>query len=225
MQLPSTSSAITGSRATIRLGRLDLTEAELQTAVRVAYTFAAQTTKHDPPGLAGTMVWGRGIGHLRDLTKPRGWTVGNAWNFETTVHPSKSHAVAVASGTSQTGHAGGVAPRTKTPKGEAMKRAVNHNVQLPGLQETDVFANPERETVPPELRETWLLLHYFDRAAEIIRLELSSPKEMIGEKITSWRERIILAPVPFSSEVHIPLDDDLADEDVQIDIAVPRKPN
>ena len=51
---------------------------------------------------------------------------------------------------------------------------------------------------------TWLLLHYYDRIAEIIRAELSLPNFMENGWVTGWAERIMLDPMPFSTGFRIP---------------------
>ena len=216
MAIPS--SAVDGAIAHVRLEQLALTVEELREAMQVGYTAAAGCTEHDPRSLAGTLAWGKGIGHLRDLTKLRGWTSDRTANYETTVHPSNSHAVAIAAGTAETGRTDGLPPHTKTPKGPATSRAVARNAQLSLGQGTDVFRGTG-EPVDDEDRETWVLLHHFDKDAEQIRLELSLPLEMSGKQITAWAERLILPPIEFSSEVEI----EDVEPDVPIDIDVSRR--
>src|SRR4051794_13479304 len=128
MSTPST--AITGLAATARLFELGATAAELHGCMFTGYSAGATCTDHDPRSLPGTLVWGKGIGDLRDTLKPRGGPADRASNYETAVHPSNSHAIAICAGTSQTGIAEGAAPRTKTPKGPATSRAVRRNAQL-----------------------------------------------------------------------------------------------
>jgi hypothetical protein len=219
-----TTTAVTGAMAELRLQRLDLTIDELHEAVRLGYAAAAGCTDHDPRSLPGTLAWGKGIGHLRDFTKPRGWKADRTANFETTVHPTGSHAVAIAAGTSQTGCVGGVAPRTRTPKGPATHRAVKRNAQFPLGHGTDVFAGTGGEVEEAD-RETWLLLHHYDRNEQAIRLELSCPSEMKGKQITAWSERIILPPLSFSANVDVTDFEDTDEAEAPIDIAVRRKAN
>jgi len=220
MTVPST--ALSGFPADHRLRQLGYTAQELQEAAHVGYTAAAGCTDHDPRSLPGTLAWAKMVGHLRDVKKPHGFTADRAANFETVVHPTNAYAVAVAAGTADTGREDAT-PRTKTPKGPATSAAVKQNVQPSLGHGTDVFAGEgvaATELVDDKDRQTWFLLHYFDPAAEEIRLELSCPSEMSGQQITSWRERIILEPVPFSSDVEIDLYDE---DDGGIDIDVTRK--
>src|SRR4051794_33047727 len=116
MAIPS--SAISGPLADARLVALGLSASEVHEAMLVGYTAAAGCTEHDPRSLPGTLAWGKAIGHLRDVTKPRGWKADRESNYETAVHPSNSHAIAVAAGTADTGREN-AHPRTRTPKGPA----------------------------------------------------------------------------------------------------------
>lgn len=206
--------AIEGEPARSRLQQLDLRVEELREAVEVGYACAADCTDHDPLSLPGIMAWGKTLGHLRDLTCLRGWTADRDANYETTAHPTNSHRVAVTAANPDTGRPDAT-PRTRTPKGPATSRAVRRNAQLQivGLVTP---ALPEDGD-----RELWMLLHYFDRDAGEIRIELSCPRTMEGPQITAWRERIIIEPVP--AELDIPVDHDEDDED-DIDIDVSRKP-
>ncbi len=201
-----------------RLGHLDLdvTAHELREAIQIGYGHAAGCTNHDPRSLPGTLAWGKGTGHLRDVLKVRGWTADSCSNYETVVHPSNSHGIALAAGTADTGRRDG-SPRTKTPKGPATSRAVMRNAQMSFAGEDPAFGDAPGENSD---RATWLLLHYHDRAAEEIRLELSCPDEMSGQQVTGWRERILLDAVPFSTDVEIPIEDDT---DIDIDVDVSRR--
>lgn len=162
----------------------------------VGYTAAADCTDHEPRTFVGMMPWGRGLGHLRDLTAPRGWRADRIDNYETAAHPSNLHCVAICSGSPGTGRVTGM-PRSRNPKGKMTKRMVERNAQLSLGHGNDVFAGTGEPVIEDKDRETWLLLHYYDREKEEIRFELSCPSEMTGKQITDWRERIIIGPVPF----------------------------
>lgn len=214
-------SAIEGQNATARLLDLDLTAAELQQVVLVGYTAAADCTDHEPRTFVGMMPWGRGLGHLRDLTAPRGWRADRIDNYETAAHASNSHCVAICSGSPDTGHVRGM-PRSRNPKGKMTQRMVERNAQLSLGHGNDVFAGTGEPVVEDEDRETWLLLHYYDREKEEIRLELSCPSEMTGKQITDWRERIIIEPVSFTGEVDADIEG-IDEQELTIDIDVTRR--
>lgn len=212
MSVPS--SVLSPEDGADRLAALGLTAVDLHEALRIGYGYAAGCTGHDPRILPGILAWGKGIGNLRDGKKTAGWTADSGSNYETVVHPSNSHAVALASGTADTGRANAT-PRTKTPKGPATSRVVARNVQLSFAGADPAFGETP---VEDEKRATWLLLHFYDKAAEEIRCELSCPSEMTGKQVTGWSERILLEPVPFSIDLDIDIDDD--DEgDIDIDVS------
>jgi len=214
-------SAIEGQNATSRLLQLDLSASELQQVVLVGYTAAADCTDHEPRTFVGMMPWGRGLGHLRDLTAPRGWRADRIDNYETAAHSANSHCVAISSGSPDTGRVKGM-PRTRNRKGKMTRRMVERNRQLPLGHGTDVFAGTREAVIDDEDRETWLLLHYYDRENEEIRLELSCPSEMTGKQITDWRERILIDPVVFNGEIDADIEDIDAPE-LAIDIDVARR--
>jgi hypothetical protein len=200
-----------------RLQQLGLSSEVLRESARIGHGHAAGCTDHDPRSLPGTLAWGKGTGHLRDELKPDGWTPDRQENFETVVHPSNSHAVALAAGTSQTGRREGPPPRTKTPRGPATSRAVDANKQLSFAGSDPAFGPAHADG---DERETWLLLHYHDQPAGEVRLELSCPDEMTGKQVTGWSERIILESVPLSTELDLAPD---VDEDLEIDVNVTRR--
>jgi hypothetical protein len=217
--MPIPSSAIFGPRADVRLHALGLSVADLHQAIEDGYGAAASCTDNDPRALPGVLAWGKGIGSLRDLLAPRGWTADRAAGYERAVHPSNTHALALAAGTSQTGLEG-LAPRTRNPKGRATSDAVRCNAQLVLGIETNAFAGAGVQSSVDAQRETWLLLHYYDKDKQEIRIELSLPLEMQGKQITAWRERIVLVPISFSEEISI---DDELDADEAIEINIPRR--
>lgn len=53
---------------------------------------------------------------------------------------------------------------------------------------------------------------------EEIRLELSCPDAMNGKQVTGWRERIVLDPISFSTDVDFDGDDE-DDIDTNVDVA------
>jgi hypothetical protein len=213
--IPTT--VLTGAAAALRLGQLGIAAAELLAVLETGYGHAAGCTDHDPRSLPGTLVWGKGIGHLRDLKRPEGWRAERNSNYETAVHASGSHQIALASGTSQTGVEHGPPPRTRTPKGPATSRAVKRNRQLTLGLGTNIFTGPGVEGFAVQDRATYLLLHYYDVDAREIRAELSRPEAMEGKHISEWRERIMLPTLPFAEDVEL-LDDGEPDEPIDVDV-------
>ncbi len=192
-----------------RLAGLDLGEADLVRAVQDAFAEAFDCTTHDPPSMAGFIAWGKTVRYLRDRLVPRGWTPANDRNYSTVVHPTGSIAIAVASGDANTGVASRV-PSTQYEKGPATTDAVLTNQMTLG----DLVPS---FPVHPSATQTWLLLHHFDETNEEIRMELSLPDGISeGGHVTSWRERLLLSPVPGFPTTSIEIRD--AGEDIDVPV-------
>jgi len=219
MTIPT--AVLEGFDAHRRLDDLGVHQSELRDSLLHGYGYAASCTGHNPLTLPGTMAWGFTIGALRDLLIPQSWTLGRFNNFETVIHPTRAHAIAVTSGNS---HAGDrtATPRTRYRKGETMLLVVTGNTQMSfAAVSDDVALIPDASD--PSAMHTWLLLHYHDRLAEQIRAELSLPNHMENGWITGWAERIMLDPMDFSTGIAInPADDDDPGDDT-IDIDVSRR--
>ena len=214
--MKAATAVVSGPDAEQRLREMQLSDEALRTSLELAYIAASACTENEPRSAPGSTVWARAVGGLRDQVIPDGWTIDRAANYETTVSPDESRAVAVATGTKETGRTGGLPPRTKTPKGPATRRAVEHNSQLSFADvNPDEFEGAIKRD--PSERETWLVLHHFDRDAKEIRRELSLPDAMEGSTITGWRERIILDPIPFDADIEIDYDD-AGDDHVEVEV-------
>jgi hypothetical protein len=213
MTIPSI--VLDGFDAERRLHELGLVAAEPRDALLNGYGYAASCTSNNPLTLPGTMAWGFSLGTLRDILAARAWKVGRLNNFETVIHPSRSHAVAVTSGNARAGDRTAT-PRTRYRKGEAMQLAISGNTQM-SLAAESVHAAFVPDEADPRRMHTWLLLHYYDRLTETIRAELSLPDYMENGWVTGWAERIMLDPIDFSTDVDLNIDD--GDDDIDIDIA------
>jgi len=166
------------------------------------------------------MMYYKGNRGLRDRLVPQGWRVDQSQNFETTVHPDGTHAVAVTAGNRDTGSTG-MNPSTKRDRGPATRDAVEANQQfsLFELLGEDSALRVLRP-LPAPRRHTWLLLHFIDWSADEVRFELSLPLEMSAEGyVHEWQERVIFEAFKFTRD---PLQDDGPDEP-GIDFDVPRR--
>jgi hypothetical protein len=176
------------------LAKLGLTRAPLLEAVVAGLLARHACTPNDPPFLPGIYQWGRTVRALREALAPLGWSRSDEGNFCTVVEPGGSFAIAVASGSEDTGRVGRVSPTTKRRKGPTTAEAVHTNAQLYLFAE---FA----PAVPAEPdRATWVLLFHSD--GKELRAELSLP-DSIGDDghIDGWRERIILGAQPLDDEI------------------------
>ena len=176
------------------LSSLGLTPALLFEAVIAGLLARDACTANDPPFLPGIYQWGKTVRALREALAPLGWSRSDEGNFCTVVEPGGSFAIAVASGSEETGRVGGEMPTTKRRKGPSTADAVHANAQLYLFEEFAPAVSPEPD------RATWVLLFHSD-AAEI-RAELSLP-DSIGDDghIDGWRERIILGSRPLDDEI------------------------
>lgn len=186
-----------------RLYDLGLTVEELRECVDWGAGYRANCTLNHPPAAPAFFMWAEIVRALRERLIPQGWARNDARNYSTVVDPASTFAIAVASGDAFTGIEDKT-PSTRREKGPATQAAVEQN-QLT-FEDIDpsfprVLRVPTATTTPSGMR-TWLLLHYVDARAEEVRSELSLPDFISAEGfVTSWRERIMLPPTPFTSPV------------------------
>jgi hypothetical protein len=176
------------------LGKLGLTPAPLFEAVVAGLLARDACTPNDPPFLPGIYQWGKTVRVLREALAPLGWSRSDQGNFCPVVEPGGTFAIAVASGSEDTGRVGGQMPTTKRRKGPSTADAVHTNAQLCLFEEFVPTVTQESD------RATWVLLFHSDTAE--IRAELSLP-DSIGDDghINGWRERIILGSRPLDAQI------------------------
>src|SRR5687768_4819659 len=168
------------AEVTSRLYELGVSAAALRQAVEYGYQYASSVTLHDPNGAEGSMMWLKTNRGLRDALVPQGWTVSRVKNYETTVHESGSHAIAVAAGNANTGIKD-KRVSTKRERGPATREAVETNYQIDMFEaDPDAFPHLLRPLTVAQLH-TWLLLQYIDHRKQEIRSELSRPMEMASD--------------------------------------------
>lgn len=202
------------------LTRLGLSEADIRSAVEFALPYALEAnTDLDPLGASGSAMYAKLHRGLREVLTVRGWTIDRADNYESTVHPDGTHAIAVMAGNANTGNPDR-RPAAKRDQGPGTRSIVETN----WVQET-MFVAGEVQTKAgkgqvPRL-STWMLVHYIDEDEEIVRVEVSLPLVITESgRVIDWAKRIILAPVPFTGEAaSFPIESDSADDDAyQADI-------
>jgi len=197
-----------------RLATLGLTIDILLDAVRAGFTGRSSCSELDPPMYPGQTMWAHTVRRLRQGTAPIGWKPDNSNNYCVALSP-EGIAIAVATGDANTGRQDAI-PSTSSPKGPCTIEAVAVN-QL----ELDLKL-PDQETAveSPEViqRQTWLLLIYLDQSE--VRAELSLPLSLDEQdRVTGWRERIILPSVDFDpNQIELP-----GNDSPDIDIAVRRR--
>jgi len=170
-----------------RLKQLGLTVDSLLNAIEQGYLSRTRLTAHHPKIFYGLSMWAETVAALRDNLRPTSWFKVDDSNYEITVNEDSTIAIAVTTGDENTGLAA-FTPSNKCPKGAYTVDAVATNQQL------DLFA----DLLPPPDEEscftTWILLVHV--AENEVRSELSLPSEMVGGKIKTWKERIILPTLP-----------------------------
>lgn len=183
---------------------------------------ADRCTENDVQTRSGYDRWATMLRYLGDVYVPQGWTRDRPGGFERLLSPNGLSAIVVAPGSYSTGVADRM-PTTRDDRGPMTGEAVGHNIGQLGFPSNvhPMFA----EMSTPDTR-TWTLLHFFDKAAEELRLELSVAVEFSKMKngrgiVTRFDPRLILPAVDLSGRTESRDDEDEGDD--QIDIAVTRR--
>lgn len=185
------------ARTASRLAEFGLREDLFREAVRIGLGEASRTTLNDPVTAYGYTMWHWTVRHIREeLTRDSAWERRDRRGFPTVARKGSAFAVGVSSGDSGVGREDQT-PHTRNPKGSEVAALVSRNqLRLFDAVDESKIDEATRTTLGLLLEQTWLLLYYIDQEAQEIRLELSLPIRMEESgPITSWQERIILAPV------------------------------
>jgi hypothetical protein len=198
-----------------RLGRLGLSSDAVHEAFRRADGDRRACTDFDPVSLPGMIFWGRVVRYLREhYVTNADWHAADPGQVPLLVAPDRSFAIAVSSGSAETG-VDGVNPSTRYAKGTAVVRRVQRNEQLM----IEGFAQPP-ETLDPGMTPTWILLYRHARQQDGgVRLysELSLPTGASSGRIDTWHERILLPHLDFDALAATPEDlDALAEIDIPV---------
>lgn len=123
-----------------RLSELGLTVEELHNVLNRAEAERRTCTGFDPPGLPGSVFWGRVVRYLRETYVPKGWKARNVDQLPLLINSDRTLAITASSGDWATGISALYTPRTRYPKGAATGRRVEANGQ---------FTSPDcRQTLP-----------------------------------------------------------------------------
>lgn len=202
-----------------RLRELGLRVDLLTNPVHAAYQAWSNCSVFDPRMYAGLTFWAVAIRHLRFGLVPLEWTTNDEGNYSLTISPDGSVAIAVATGDEFTGIPDEV-PSTQSKKGPKTVAAVAANNRQLGL-ELEFPEGMEPPLLDPRKfgdYATWLLLMH--REENVIRRELSLPLGFADDqKVSGWKERIILPEIGLDS-----LDDiKVPDDDLDFDVSVVRR--
>lgn len=177
------------------LRRLGLSTGPFLEALKQGYLARIDCTQNHPPYYASTAAWAETVRGLRDQLTPFGWIRDDPNGCPLTIHPSGGIAISVATGNEITGTPmDGVA--TKNQRGATMAEALLDNVQMtfPGFElPAPSFSKKDKSLT------TWVFL--INHAEKELRGELSLPIGLgSDERITAWRERILLPALPLDDE-------------------------
>jgi hypothetical protein len=176
-----------GAQAEQKLKQLGLDVQNIREVLLFGDAEANTYTQYDAKGGGEFARWSRHVRRASELYVPRGWQRIDPDCQPTLVHPSNKWCLVVSSGTGATGVAY-AKPTTRNPKGRSIRRAVEDNAELALYQPQDI------EPALEGLRETWMLMTYVNIEGEI-QSEVSLPKEMDGEFISDWTDRILLPTI------------------------------
>jgi hypothetical protein len=178
-----------------RLEELGLKEPILLEALRQANLYRVRTTPHHPRLYRYQVMTAETIAALRDLLVPEGWAKLDEGQYELTINPTGTMAIAVASGDENVARVERT-PSNKSPKGRHTIAAVASNRQA------DMFAYllpAEGKLAADVSRDTWVLLHRVTKNG--IYAELSRPTEISDDgMIDKWSERILLGKIELDGD-------------------------
>ncbi len=176
-----------GPSAEQKLKQLGLDVQDIHEVLLYGAAEANTYTENDAKGAGEHARWSRHVRRASELYVPRGWQRIDPDSQPTLVHPSHKWCLVISSGNSATGMAY-AKPTTKNPKGRSIRRAVEGNAELALYRPEDI------EPALAGLRETWMLMTHVNIEDEI-QSEVSLPKEMEGEYISDWTDRILLPAI------------------------------
>src|SRR5580693_8501659 len=142
-----------------RLAELDLTAADLISALIGADQEARTWTPLAPPMMAGLARWGKTNELLRARLVERGGSHDNPKGLPRTISPARDFAVVTTTGDAVTGYPG-ASPSTKYAKGIATVRAIDRNFHQLSFDFSDPYTGDNYWSVADGgyVRATWLRL-------------------------------------------------------------------
>ena len=175
-----------------RLAELDLTAADLISALIGADLEARTWTPLAPPMMAGLARWGKTNELLRARLVGRGWSHDNPKGLPRTISPAGDFAIVATTGDALTGYPGG-RPSTKYAKGIATVRAIGRNFHQLAFDFSDAYTGEDSWAVGDDGDDlaTWLLLYHVTPDQVRAELSLGNGIDRRGH-VSEWIERIIL---------------------------------
>ena len=223
-QLPHTR-VITGAAADQELHAMGLIPSNLtRSCVEGLQSAVISYSSFEPVIAFGISIWSKIVGALRKQLNEEDWKHHDIANAPRSVSPDGSMAIAAVGGDSQTAHANGN-PRNARLKGPRFANEIESNAaksSAPRYTQCRLNLGPgDEDTVFANL-QTWVLLYFWDRASNELRLELSLPIECDKGFVTQWETRIILPAQDLSGYTELSSGDDMqsyaATQDVDFEI-------
>ena len=201
---------LTGPDAEQELSGMGLAVAPLSRAcVEGLRTAVNQYSSFEPVTALGFSVWAKIVGSLRALLDERGWRPRDIANAPRSVNPDGTMAIAAIGGNENTACESSDPSNARARrKGSTFEAEVKNNRKgssPPGSAQPcldlglDLGDLDDDGTRFNGLR-TWMLLYFWDRGADELRLELSLPIDYEGGSVTRWETRIILPAQDLSTD-------------------------
>ena len=199
---------LTGPDAEQELSGMGLAVAPLSRAcVEGLRTAVNQHSSFEPNIALGFSIWAKIVGSLRALLDERGWRPRDIANAPRSVNPDGTMAIAAIGGNENTACASSDPSNARARrKGSTFDAEVKNNGEgssAPG------FTQPCLDLALGDLGDdgtrfndlrTWMLLYFWDRRANELRLELSLPIACEDGVVTRWKTRIILPAQDLSTD-------------------------
>lgn len=203
-----------------RLAALGLAGMDLSAVCAEGFQAAlAQHSPFEPITAFGFQRWAKTVGALRTALDERDWRAFDAMSAPRSLSPDGTIVIVAVGGDEATGTERD--PSNAQAKGRVLERETRDNAEALGLPPTQPVLFDRRflgEDAALQGHQTWILLHFWDRATNSIRCELSLPVELEDGKVTRWAERILLPPAPLADAVPDQLLSGRPDDDVDFDI-------
>lgn len=223
-QLPR-ARVITGTAAEQELRAMGLSPSNLtRPCVEGLQNAVAGYSPFEPAISFGFSIWSKIVGALRKQLNGEDWKHHDIANAPRSVSPDGTTAIAAVGGDSQTAHADGN-PRNARTKGPRFANEIENNAansSAPRYTQCRLDLGPgDEETIFADL-QTWVLLYFWDRASNELRLELSQPIDCDKGFVTQWKTRIILPAQDLSGYIDLSSGEDTppyaATQDVDFEI-------
>lgn len=189
------------SQAAQYLALMGIDIADIQKSLNAGEVAEANTRASAPITAPGSRRWFDTVEVLRDCLRTyHNWNLSNPQNRPLATHPTRKYTLAIIGGNEDTGDPDVRAkPRANRTKGKATERAVNNDIPLFTLTESEVDKkNTSSIQFPPE--GDWFLLYY--RAENELRCEVSLPYPNFKDgQFGDWQVRVLLQPIPFDTAI------------------------